>query len=118
MGWAGRQNCTKTPGSHGVTASIAVINAGKWIPGCDATLPLSSKKPHEHCVGEIPHSHGLSQPCSTVNDYGELRACIQENKRQIFEQESDGFLEAYVQTENVPYAPYPVPSDDDHLELT
>ena len=43
-------------------------------------------------------------------------ACIQENKRQIFEQESDGFLEAYVQTEKVPYAPYPVPSDDDHLE--
>ena len=58
MGWAGRQNCTKTPGSHGVTASIAVINAGQWIPDCDATLPHSSKKPHEHCVGETPPPMG------------------------------------------------------------
>ena len=116
IGWASRQKGTRPPESHRAMASVAMIGAGQGSPDCDSILPQSSKKPHEHCVGEKPPSHGLAQPCSTVNDFGGLMACIQENKRQLFEKELDGFLEAYVQTEKIPHAPYPVPSDDDHLE--
>ena len=46
----------------------------------------------------------------------ELEACILENKRLIFERENDQFLEAYLQTEKVPFAPFEVPSDDEHVE--